>query len=63
MFPRIFKNGKWYDENGNVIPKNKRNVIHKQVQKELDHELQDSGFEGFIKKFILNTMNKSVKGE
>ncbi|MGT2926737.1 hypothetical protein [Streptococcus cuniculipharyngis] len=63
MFARIFKNCKWYDANGNVIPQDKRNVIHKQVQKELDDELHDSGFEGFIKRFVLNIMNKSVVEE
>lgn len=58
MFARIFRIGKWYDKNGNVIPKNKRNVMRKQVKKELDYKLQDSGFEGFIKRFVLNIMNK-----
>ncbi|MBM7635216.1 hypothetical protein [Streptococcus saliviloxodontae] len=63
MLARIVKNGKWYDENGDVIPKNKQNVTGKKVQEELEYDLQDYGFEGYIKRFILNAINTSIKGE
>ncbi|MFC5630697.1 MULTISPECIES: hypothetical protein [Streptococcus] len=49
----------WYDETGRKLTEDEKEVLKNQVKDELDGELKDTGFEGWIKKFISKQFDKT----
>lgn len=50
--------GQWYDEKGTVLSKEEKTALQNQIHQELDQELQDTGIEGWIKRFIKKQVNR-----
>lgn len=48
----------WYDETGRKLTEDEKEATKKQVRDELDSDLKDTGFEGWLKKFISKQFDK-----
>lgn len=48
----------WYNEAGQPISDTEKEALRKDIHAELDAELADTGFEGFIKRFVSRQVDK-----
>ena len=46
------KNGNWFDERDRQLTKEEVEAMQRQIKDELDTELLDTGFEGWVKRFV-----------
>lgn len=53
------RKGDWYDENGRKLTDQEKASIQADILEELNHDLKDSGFEGWIKRFVLRQIEKT----
>lgn len=50
--------GQWFDEKGRLLTEEEKNRARSLVYQELDQDLSDQGFEGFIKRWLKKLLAK-----
>ncbi|MET3557968.1 hypothetical protein ABID29_001080 [Streptococcus rupicaprae] len=53
------KNGQWLNEHGRPLTLQEREAAGQQVRSELNNQLRNQGFEGFLKSWLLKRIRVS----